>query len=130
MAVNTLGLDTNGSTLTTTVLDELIEGGLRQRASDHVRTIAFLVLDLAQSIVPVDTGHLKASLQVGDENNVFEFEPLGLVALVGTAVVYAVYVEYGTRHMAAQPYLSVAVEMARPAWEAGMDELFGAGVGI
>ena len=63
----------------------------------------------AQRRVPVDTGHLKASLHVDKLDD--------LAALVSTDVHYAKFVEYGTRHMGAQPYLIPAAEAARKPFE-------------
>jgi HK97 gp10 family phage protein len=125
VAINPRGLATNTSTLTTTHLDFLIDGGLERRASSTVRYFALVILDLAQTWCPVDTGHLKNSLQPGGEDNVFEFEDGGLVAVVGTSVLYAVFVEFGTRNMRAQPYLTPAVEATRNAWARAIFELFG-----
>lgn len=128
MAINPNGLATFTSTLTTTKLDELIDGGLQHRAAELVQTIAFLILDLAQSFVPVDTGYLKASLQQGGEENVFEILNGGLIATIGTTVIYAVFVEFGTAHMSARPYLGPAVELVRDEWAAGISALFGSNV--
>ena len=48
--------------------------------------------------VPVDTGFLKRSITLTTEDN-------GLTAIVEPTADYASYVEYGTRFMAAQPYV-------------------------
>lgn len=61
------------------------------------------ILARADEIVPVDTGELKASGKLEQE---------GLRAEVSYDSEHAVYPEFGTVHMAAQPYL-------RPALEAG-----------
>lgn len=125
MAVNPSGLSTFTSALTTTKLDELISGGLQKRAAQLVNYVALLVLDLAQAYVPVDTGHLKASLQKGGEENVFEITGGGLIGVIGTSVFYAVFVEFGTRKMRAQPFLTPAVEQTREVWSQGIRKLFG-----
>lgn len=125
MAINPSGLGSNTSTLDTTVLDRLINGGLHQRAEQTVRYFSLVILDLAQTWVPVDTGHLKASLQPGGEDNVWEIEEGGLVAVIGTSVIYAVFVEFGTRNMHARPFLGQAVEATRDAWAAAIFDLFG-----
>lgn len=62
-------------------------------------------LALAQGRVPVDTGYLKNSLQIFSEG--------ALTHGVRAGAEYAIYVEFGTRHMAAQPYLIPAFEVVR-----------------
>lgn len=130
MAGGASGPITYSVTLTTTKLDELINGGLHKRATELVQYFALLILDLAQSFVPVDTGHLKASLQKGGEENIFEIMGGGLVAVIGTSVLYAVFVEFGTRRMSAQPYLTPAVEAVREEFAHGISSIFGSGVKV
>lgn len=48
--------------------------------------------------VPVDTGFLKRSITVTSEDK-------GLTVIIEPTADYARYVEYGTRYMAAQPYV-------------------------
>ena len=48
--------------------------------------------------VPVDTGFLKRSITLTTEDK-------GLTAIVEPTAHYARYLEYGTRYMAAQPYV-------------------------
>ncbi len=96
---------------------------LHDAASRVVRKTALDVLDHAQSTVPVDTGNLKNSLQPGSTDNVFEMEPGSLEAVVGTAVLYAAYVEFGTVKMAAQPYLIPAAESMKPVLIGAMQHL-------
>ena len=55
----------------------------------------------AKRIVPVRTGRLRASIHHGKMED--------LVYFVGSPVIYAPFVEYGTRKMAAKPYLRPAV---------------------
>lgn len=62
-----------------------------------VRHVADMVADDARRIVPVDTGRLKASIQVEDAGRE--------KARVHASAPYAGYVELGTRYMNAQPYL-------------------------
>jgi len=68
---------------------------------------ALLVERTAKQLCAVDTGTLRRSInrQVEEDR-----------ALVGSNIVYAPYVELGTRKMAARPYL-------RPALEANMKEI-------
>ena len=93
-----------------------IAADLRPRASEIVRKTAADIEARAKTTVPVDTGNLKNSIQT-------EMEPDSTEAIVGTAVNYSVYVEYGTRRMAAKPYMTPAAEAARPAFEAAMKTL-------
>jgi HK97 gp10 family phage protein len=59
---------------------------------------------------PVDTGRLRSSITHSLERDV-----AGLVAVVGTDVDYAPFVELGTSRAAAQPFLrpALATEMGR-----------------
>jgi HK97 gp10 family phage protein len=57
---------------------------------------------IAQILCPVDTGRLRASIkvtQLGDGGY-----------RIGTDVSYAIYVEFGTRYMHAQPFLRPALQ--------------------
>lgn len=54
---------------------------------------------------PVDTGHLRGSIEYRVESSGDK-----IIGHVGTNVPYAVHVEYGTQHMAAQPFIRPAVE--------------------
>ena len=58
----------------------------------------------AQDNVPVDTGHLRDSIEIELKDN-------GMTGIVEPTAEYAAYVEFGTRKMTANPYL-------KPAWEA------------
>lgn len=57
---------------------------------------------------PVDTGRLRSSItnEIGQDGE-------GLLAVIGTNVEYAPYVELGTSKMAAQPFLLPALEAAQ-----------------
>jgi len=65
-----------------------------------VRDLVLLVEGEAKKRCPVDTGQLRASI-----TPVIESWAAGYV---GTNTAYAPYVEYGTRKMAAQPFLEPA----------------------
>lgn len=54
----------------------------------------------AKARCPVDTGRLRGSI-----NWRIEEDALGLVAIIGTNVEYAIYVHEGTRYMAGRPFL-------------------------
>ena len=74
----------------------------QERKANKVLTVlgSFLVTDVKLR-VPVDTGNLKGSITMEQEN---------LVVAVGTNVEYAPHVEFGTEKMDAQPYLKPALE--------------------
>ena len=81
-----------------------------------VRDLILLVEGEAKKRCAVDTGKLRASI-----TPVIESWAAGYV---GTNTAYAPYVEYGTRNMAAQPYLEPAFEEGRK--QAG--KIFGAAI--
>lgn len=59
------------------------------------------ILPESQRLVPVDKGDLKASLEIRET-------PQGVALYAGTD--HALPVEFGTVHMAAQPYLRPAID--------------------
>jgi HK97 gp10 family phage protein len=59
------------------------------------------MVDLARSIVPVDTGALRESIY---------HRPAGLELEFGAAMDYASYVEFGTSRMRAQPYMRPSLD--------------------
>jgi len=70
----------------------------------HLVKTAFKVERRAKELAPVDTGRLRASIthEIGADSQ-------GLVATVGTNVVYAPFLEYGTSRMSARPFLRPAL---------------------
>ena len=70
----------------------------------------------AQKHVTVDTGTLKRSITL-------EITDGGMAAEVETHTEYAAYVEYGTRKMAAQPYMKPAFEEQSKQFEKDMKGL-------
>jgi HK97 gp10 family phage protein len=73
--------------------------------------LALEVQNLARALAAVDTGRLRSSIQAtkGSDGN-------GPFVDIGTNVEYAIYVEFGTRYMVAQPYLRPALAMAAARW--------------
>lgn len=59
----------------------------------------------AQAFAPVDTGELRGSIRAGS--------PMGGMVRITASADHSVYVELGTRHQAAQPYLSPALNRER-----------------
>ncbi len=71
----------------------------REHIKDVLRVGAFKIEGFAKDIVVVDTGRLRASITTDDSE-------IGvLIMRVGSDVVYAPYVEFGTKHMEARAYL-------------------------
>lgn len=62
-----------------------------------------------QAFVPVDSGHLRDSIRI-------EEGATGLQVGPGDEVDYAMFVEYGTSEMSAQPYAGPAADRARMAF--------------
>lgn len=75
----------------------------------HVQKIAVAVQGYALSVVPQDTGTLGRSIQVSPNVGTGAKPEVR----VGTDVFYAPFVEYGTKHMAAQPYLGPALSTVK-----------------
>ncbi len=65
-----------------------------------VRDLVLIVEAKAKELCPVDTGKLRASITPVIQS--------WAKAFVGTNTHYAPYVEYGTKHAAAQPFLEPA----------------------
>lgn len=80
-----------------------------------MRITALDVEGYAKTVVPVDTGNLKNSIQTMMESDVS--------AVVGTPVHYAIYVEFGTSRMAARPYLLPALERAKKPFVEAMKKI-------
>ncbi len=70
----------------------------------------------AQRYAPVDTGDLQRSISL-------QFVDDGCSALVEASVNYAGYVEYGTRKMAAQPYLRPALAEQKVQLQADLQKI-------
>ncbi len=80
---------------------------LKGAASDEVKKATFDIEAAAKAKVPVRTATLQRSIHsVFSEN--------GLTGTVGPSVDYGLYVEMGTRHMGARPYMRPAAEAVYP----------------
>ena len=71
----------------------------KEQIKIELRIGAFKVEALAKDVVAVLTGRLKSSVTTDDS----DIEVL--IMRVGTNVFYGPYVEFGTKHMEARPYL-------------------------
>lgn len=97
-------------TIHETGIDELLRrtdslanpGRVRVVRTRALRAGIYVAERYAKAKVPVDTGNLKNSIKVGqvDENH----------AELWATADYAAYVEFGTRRMAARPFMRPSVE--------------------
>lgn len=81
-------------------------GKIRRRASRVVKEAANECAARAKAAAPVDTGALKQEIHVEEKSD--------LASDTVSAMPYSLYQEYGTRYMAAQPYMTPAAESVRP----------------
>lgn len=99
-----------------------------ERLSEAVRKTAFAIEGDAKILAPVDTGALRASIYtVTDRSSGFSsavagtsrpdqiaqempLSPSPLIAFVAVGMEYGIYLEYGTRHMAARPFMFPAAQ--------------------
>ena len=88
-----------------------VVGSIKRRVDEEVATTALLVETEAKRRCPVDTGRLRSSITT---------ERKGLTLSVGSNVKYAPFIEFGTRRMAAQPFLFPAAESQRIAFVANL----------
>jgi HK97 gp10 family phage protein len=100
--------------------DDRFQVALRREMSDwKIRSerdlvrVGLQVQNYARELCPVDTGRLRASIQMDSGR-----DGVGPWVSIGTNVEYAPYVEFGTRYMSPQPYMRPAVLMARVWWAA------------
>lgn len=71
---------------------------VKQEVKDLIAITAYKIEADAKLLAPVDTGHLRMSINT-------EISNTGLSAEIGTNVDYSVYVEFGTRYMHPQPFM-------------------------
>ncbi len=91
--------------------------GIEEAIAKGVEDTADQIVDTAQSIVPVRTGALRDSIHAEPTG-----DPDAWRVIAGSDdVEYAPFVEYGTSRMAAQPFLTPAVEQHRGDLEANIE---------
>lgn len=73
----------------------------------YLAKLAVRVVSAAKRLCPVKTGRLRASIGWRMAK-----DGLGLLVIVGTNVLYAIFVEMGTWKMAARPFLRPALKAA------------------
>ena len=86
------------------------------KTAQVVKTTAFNVEADAKNTVPVDTGALKNSIDTDIAGG-------GLSATVAPHTEYAQFVEFGTRRMSAQPYMTPAAERNREPFTMAMTQM-------
>lgn len=83
------------------------------RGNDIARELsraAIRVEHRAKQLCPVDTGRLRSSITWA-----LATDSVGLLAIIGSNVHYAAYVEFGTSRARAQPFLRPALQAVRGA---------------
>jgi HK97 gp10 family phage protein len=85
------------------------DSGMQRHVHRLLAIWAADVKALAKQLAPVRTGHLRSSIYA----NISEW-----VAEIGAEATYALFVEFGTRYMQAQPYLYPAIQEYLPQLEA------------
>jgi len=93
-----------GVTLDTRRLDEIARG-LDMNTDQVLMALAFQVEGEAKKRAPVDTGALRNSIMTNKKGKGWYW--------VQDGVEYGIYQEFGTRKMAAQPFMVPAVEAVR-----------------
>lgn len=77
--------------------------------SKHMETVTGAIADDARRAVPVKTGDLRRSIY----HRVLPFTGSTVTGRIGATAHYAIFVEKGTRYMAAQPFLRPALYRRR-----------------
>jgi len=84
------------------------DSAMQRQVYRYLHSWASDVKALAKQLVPVRTGYLRSTIYA----TVQEW-----VAEIGAEAAYALFVELGTRHMRAQPYLYPAIQEYLPQLE-------------
>jgi HK97 gp10 family phage protein len=86
--------------------------GMKLHSDSEAEALANAIANGAKQLCPVDTGRLRASIgvQAGSDSQGNFFD-------VGTYTSYAGFVEYGTRYMAAQPFMRPSILSATQSWK-------------
>ena len=81
---------------------DAVRNAIRDRATSLLDNIGATIAEEARRLCPVDTGQLKASIG-------YIVRPSDMTVQVYADKSYAIFVEYGTSRMAAQPFLRPAI---------------------
>ena len=92
------------------------ETTIDKKIKEEVKRASSEVTRISQQKAPVDTGYLRRSIVMEILNN-------GFVGYIRAYAHYAPYVEFGTRFMDAQPYMSAAMMKVRPEYIKNMKKL-------
>jgi HK97 gp10 family phage protein len=84
------------------------DSGIQRHVHRLLASWAADVKTLAKQLAPVRTGHLRSSIYAKIQE---------WVAEIGAEATYALFVEFGTRYMQAQPYLYPAIQEHLPRLE-------------
>jgi len=85
-----------------------LDSGMQRHVHRLLASWAADVKALAKQLVPVRTGHLRSSIYAKIQE---------WVAEIGAEATYALFVEFGTRYMQAQPFLYPAIQEHLPRLE-------------
>lgn len=122
----------------TAVLDKLIKES-PEMVDKAIRMTAFDIEAIAKSLAAVDTGAMRDSIftktsmgsnmpssVIGDRelHDPTPGEPPLMTAYIAPSVNYAYWVEFGTGKMAAQPFMTPAVEKADESFAKHMKQIF------
>lgn len=89
---------------------------VRSGASQVVRRSGLSVQNHARANAAVDTGFMRASIQMTSGD---------LTATITPSAYYSHFVEHGTIYMAAQPFMGPALEAVEPSFVAAMEQVGG-----
>jgi HK97 gp10 family phage protein len=84
------------------------DSGMQRHVHRLLASWAADVKALAKQLAPVRTGHLRSSIYAKIQE---------WVAEIGAEATYAIFIEFGTRYMQAQPYLYPAIQEHLPRLE-------------
>jgi HK97 gp10 family phage protein len=85
-----------------------LDSGMQRHVHQYLASLAAEIKAEARRLVPVRTGYLKSTIYARIQE---------WVAQIGADAAYALFVELGTRHMRAQPYLWPAIQEYLPQLE-------------
>ena len=85
-----------------------LDSAMQKHVHELLAQWAENVKALAQQLAPVRTGYLRSSIYTKID---------GWVAEIGTEAAYALFVEFGTRRMQAQPFLYPSLQKGLPQLE-------------
>ncbi len=85
-----------------------LDSGLQRHVHRYLASLAADIKAEARRLVPVRTGYLQSTIYARIQE---------WVAQIGADAAYALFVEFGTRYMQAQPYLWPAIQQYLPQLE-------------